>query len=38
MIPIWLLTTWHYASLASALGVLLLLGWNSWNTHQGNDN
>jgi len=27
MIPIWLLTTLHYVSLASALAILLLLAW-----------
>ena len=32
MIPIWLLTTLHYASLAAGVAILLLLAWRPFGT------
>ena len=31
MIPLWLLTILHYASLVSAVLILGLLAWHAWN-------
>ena len=37
MIPLWLLTILHYVSLAAAITILLLLGWQAWNSMRRND-
>jgi hypothetical protein len=37
MIPLWLLTILHYASLVSAVLMLGLLAWHAWNAQNAED-